>query len=66
LRERLSARTENPSDSVESEELDIRLLLIESRMVGRAQIGDRAEERLAALDRKLELVARTERARSST
>jgi len=59
------------------------LLLIESRMVGRAQIGDKPEllwehprleglnalledefeirERLAALDRKLELVARTER-----
>jgi uncharacterized Rmd1/YagE family protein len=59
------------------------MLLIESRMVGRAQIGDKAEllwdhpelkglnalledefeihERLAALDRKLELVARTER-----
>jgi uncharacterized Rmd1/YagE family protein len=59
------------------------LLLIESRMVGRAEIGDKAEllwdhpeleglnalledefeihERLAALDRKLELVARTER-----
>lgn len=59
------------------------LLLIEQRMVGRAQIGDKAEllwdhprleglnaiiedefeihERLAALDRKLELVARTER-----
>jgi uncharacterized Rmd1/YagE family protein len=58
------------------------MLLIESRMVGRAEIGDRAEllwnhpeleglnalledefeihERLAALDRKLELVARTE------
>jgi uncharacterized Rmd1/YagE family protein len=97
LRERLSARTGNPYDSVESEELDIRIdparpeglkhigamLLIESRMVGRAQIGDKAEllwdhpeleglnalledefeihERLAALDRKLELVARTER-----
>ena len=59
------------------------LLLIENRMVGRAEIGDRPEllwdhpglerlnavledefeirERLAALDRKLELVARTER-----
>jgi uncharacterized Rmd1/YagE family protein len=59
------------------------LLLIESRMVGRAEIGDKPEllwehpeleglnalledefeihERLAALDRKLELVARTER-----
>ena len=59
------------------------LLLIESRMVGRAQIGDKPEllwehprleglnalledefeihERLAALDRKLELAARTER-----
>ena len=59
------------------------MLLIESRMVGRAEIGDKAEllwdhpeleglnalledefeihERLAALDRKLELVARTER-----
>jgi len=59
------------------------LLLIEGRMVGRAQIGDKAEllwdhpelerlnavledefeihERLAALDRKLELAARTER-----
>jgi uncharacterized Rmd1/YagE family protein len=59
------------------------LLLIEQRMVGRAQIGDKAEllwehprlerlnalledefeirERLAALDRKLELAARTER-----
>jgi len=59
------------------------LLLLESRMVGRAQIGDKPEllwehprleglnalledefeirERLAALDRKLELVARTER-----
>jgi uncharacterized Rmd1/YagE family protein len=59
------------------------LLLIEQRMVGRAQIGDKPEllwdhpglerlnalvedefeirERLAALDRKLELVARTER-----
>jgi uncharacterized Rmd1/YagE family protein len=59
------------------------LLLIESRMVGRAEIGDKAEllwdhpelerlnalledefeihERLAALDRKLELAARTER-----
>ncbi len=59
------------------------LLLIESRMVGRAEIGDTPEllwdhpdlgglnalledefeirERLAALDRKLELVARTER-----
>ena len=58
------------------------LLLIESRMVGRAEIGDKAEllwdhpelerlnalledefeihERLAALDRKLELAARTE------
>jgi uncharacterized Rmd1/YagE family protein len=58
------------------------MLLIESRMVGRAEIGDRAEllwdhpeleglnalledefeihERLAALDRKLELAARTE------
>jgi uncharacterized Rmd1/YagE family protein len=58
------------------------MLLIESRMVGRAEIGDRAEllwdhpeleglnalledefeihERLGALDRKLELVARTE------
>ncbi len=59
------------------------LLLIEQRMVGRAEIGDKPEllwdyprlerlnalledefeirERLAALDRKLELVARTER-----
>lgn len=59
------------------------LLLIESRMVGRAEIGDKPEllwdhpeleglnalleaefeirERLAALDRKLEVVARTER-----
>ena len=59
------------------------LLLIESRMVGRAEIGDKPEllwdhpeleglnalledefeihERLAALDRKLELAARTER-----
>jgi uncharacterized Rmd1/YagE family protein len=59
------------------------LLLMEDRMVGRAQIGDKAEllwdhprleglnalledefeirERLAALDRKLELAARTER-----
>jgi len=59
------------------------LLLIESRMVGRAEIGDKPEllwdhpeleglnalledefeihERLAALDRKVELVARTER-----
>ncbi|HEY5899851.1 MAG TPA: RMD1 family protein [Burkholderiales bacterium] len=59
------------------------LLLIEHRMVGRAEIGDKAEllwehprleglnalledefeirERLAALDRKLELAARTER-----
>jgi len=59
------------------------LLLIESRMVGRAEVGDKPEllwehprleglnalledefeirERLAALDRKLELVARTER-----
>jgi len=59
------------------------LLLIESRMVGRAEIGDKPEllwyhpeleglnavledefeihERLTALDRKLELVARTER-----
>lgn len=59
------------------------MLLIESRMVGRAEIGDRPEllwdhpelaglnavledefeilERLAALDRKLDLVARTER-----
>lgn len=59
------------------------LLLIESRMVGRAEIGDKPEllwdhpeleglnalledefeihERLAALERKLELVARTER-----
>lgn len=59
------------------------LLLIEGRMVGRAEIGDKAEllwdhpelerlnavledefeihERLAALDRKLELAARTER-----
>jgi len=59
------------------------LLLVESRMVGRAQVGDKPEllwehprlerlnailedefeirERLAALDRKLELAARTER-----
>ncbi|MDH3318306.1 MAG: RMD1 family protein [Betaproteobacteria bacterium] len=59
------------------------LLLIESRMVGRAEVGDKPEllwdhprleglnalledefeirERLAALDRKLELIARTER-----